>query len=364
MDSARPIVAFDEAGNTGQALLDPDQPVFILASVHVDEARARELVTPLIPRGSNEAKFTGRRGALWESAVLTLFDEPDITNTHVKLSVYHKSFLVTTKMVDLLVEPLLYRRGIDLYHNAGHLAMANVLHGCTPAFCGTAHFEELQRRFVSMIRNTSPQTIRAFYRQVATVRLRNTEADFDPNLGLLAVTEQIADEILPARDTTALDPAIPAFVDLAGQWTAELGCPFDVAHDSSKSMKREQDAIELLMTEAEPPRDFARNGPPTMLPLRATGLRFVESHTLPQIQLADIVAGAASRIMRGRARGQLDAFATRLTRTRLGELSFVPIWPTAAVTPAELGADKRSGSEGLRYTIELAARERKRRGSR
>jgi len=361
-DSPRPLVAFDEAGNTGQALLDPQQPVFVLASVHVSEGRAQELIAPLVPKGAREAKFSGRRGTLWERAVLALFDEPEITNAQVKLSVYHKSFLATTKIVDLLIEQLLHQSGFDLYENAGNLALANVLHLCTPAFCGVAPFEELQRRFVEMVREKAPETIRAFYRQVARLRKLNTEDDFDDKLGLLAATAAIAHDAFPAGDITAIDPALPAFVDLAGQWTAELGCPFDVAHDPSKPMSREQESVELLMTEAEPPRNFARNGPPTMLPLRATGIRFVESHSLPQIQLADIVAGAAARVMRGRARGKLDDFAQRIIATRFGQLGYVPIWPTAAVTPAELGADKRSGSDGLKYTMELRERESRRRG--
>jgi hypothetical protein len=178
----RPLVAFDEAGNTGQALLDPAQPVFALASVHVAEDRARALVAPLVPKGGREAKFAGRRGAAWEDAVVTVLDSDVITNTHVKISVYHKSFMVTTKIVDLLVEFLLHRMGFDLYADAGNLALANLLHSCVPAFCGREESIELQRRFIEMVRRKSSKSIDAFYSQVGRLRRRNKNKGFDETL--------------------------------------------------------------------------------------------------------------------------------------------------------------------------------------
>ena len=39
-----PVVAFDESGNSGGNLIDQDQPVFVLASVHVSEADANVVV--------------------------------------------------------------------------------------------------------------------------------------------------------------------------------------------------------------------------------------------------------------------------------------------------------------------------------
>lgn len=361
---ARPLVAFDEAGNTGQALLDPAQPVFVLASVRVGEDEARALLAPLVPRGAREAKFAGRRGREFESAVLHLLDADVIDDAHVKFTVYHKRFMVTTKIVDMLVETLLHERGYDLYANAENLALANLLHACVPAFCGAEAFDDLQRRFVAMVREKGPATVAAFYEQVCALRAANREPSFDFALGTLEHTQQVVDRAVREGEVVALDPAIPAFVDLAGQWTAEVGGPFDLAHDPSKPMRHQQGQLELLMTEAEPPRDFARNGPPTMLPLRATGIRFVASHDLPQIQLADVIAGAVARTMRTLALGLPDTFAEAMLGTRLGQLSYVPVWPSMAVTPDELGAAHRSGSAGVDYVTGLAARERERRAGR
>ncbi len=50
-----PCVAFDEAGNTGANLLDPNQPVFVQASVLATDAISA------IPRGLGELKFSKLR---------------------------------------------------------------------------------------------------------------------------------------------------------------------------------------------------------------------------------------------------------------------------------------------------------------
>lgn len=58
-----PVVAFDEAGNTGQNFLDAAQPVFVLASVHMSSERATAFTSAAMPPGATEAKFSTMRGS-------------------------------------------------------------------------------------------------------------------------------------------------------------------------------------------------------------------------------------------------------------------------------------------------------------
>lgn len=50
-------VYFDEAGNSGFQLLDPVQPVFVLASNCFDESTATEMIKLLNVQKGGEAKF-------------------------------------------------------------------------------------------------------------------------------------------------------------------------------------------------------------------------------------------------------------------------------------------------------------------
>jgi hypothetical protein len=355
-----PLVAFDETGNTGQHLLDVDQPVFVLASIHADDATTRTLLAHAKPPGAPEAKFSTLRGSNpGRKRVLELLNHEVIASERVKVAVYHKSFAVTTKIVDLLVETLLHQAGQDLYADGANLAMANMLHAVTPAFCGAEAFVDLQHRFVAMVRRKSPATVEALYAHVEAMRATNCHPPFDETLRLLLASRAVVDEAIKDKDLVLLDPAVPAFFDLCAQWTAELGVPFAVAHDQSKPIAQERERLELVMTTAEAGRAFSGPGPRRQLPLLATGVTFADSRAVPQIQLADLIAGAVATVYRAMARGQDDRFAEALRKTRIGEIAGDRVWPTTAVTPAEYGAG-RSGA-ALDYTVALAARERARR---
>lgn len=359
--SALPIVAFDEAGNTGQNLLDDAQPVFVAASVTMTDEEARAVLAKAIPPGATEAKFTKlRRSAPGRERLIAFFEHPLLSDERVKTSVYHKRFMITTKIVDLLVEPLAYRSNVDLYEGAANLGLANLWHHVITSFCGRENFDELLRRFVVMVRAVTPENVDRFYRHVEHLRSVNSHPPFDADLTMILASEDIVYELLDASDEVALDPAVPAFVELAAQWSASLGVPFRLVHDRSKPIEHEQEMLERLMSLSEPGRVFTNYGPSWRLPLLANQIEFVDSHSVPQVQVADLVAGAAMMTLSGRARGEHTELTRRLMETNFAELSFSQVWPTLAVTPSELHADERPGSASLNYLIEVSRRGRER----
>ena len=65
----KPTVAFDESGNSGANLLDSEQPVFVLASVHISDDEAANL----IDTKSDEVKFSKlRRSATGKRKILKI----------------------------------------------------------------------------------------------------------------------------------------------------------------------------------------------------------------------------------------------------------------------------------------------------
>src|SRR5947208_417377 len=137
----KPLIAFDEAGNSGGNLLDPEQPVFVLASVHLENNRALELASP----DGTELKFgTLKRSERGQRRIIELLNSPDLDGDSVLIASFHKPFMVITKLVDLLVEPLRYAGGIDLYERGANLALANLFHFTMPTFLGSQRFEALR----------------------------------------------------------------------------------------------------------------------------------------------------------------------------------------------------------------------------
>jgi hypothetical protein len=360
--ASRRLVAFDEAGNTGQNLLDPDQPVFVLASVSLDQAAAEDALARVVPSGA-EAKFTKlRKSSAGRRSVLDFLNSEVVSIDHLKFTVYHKRFMVVTKIVDMLVEPLAHLRGHDLYARGENLAMANLIYTVTGTYCGHTAFDQLLECFVAMVRRKSSGTVTRFYAQVDRMRKTNRQRGFDPVLGLIAATRPVVDIEVHENDTVALDPAVSTFADLAAQWTAVLREPFDIVHDQSKPIEHEKEVLESLMTTAEPARVFEGPGPPRQWPLLSTGITFANSHDVPQIQLADLFSGAVSTIFTAKARGATDDFAVAIAATSLGQIPFEPVWPSSKVTPDELDGELRQGGgEAVEYLTALSRREQARR---
>ena len=352
-----PRVVFDETGNTGQNLLDPDQSVFALASLCMDDDTVARLLALATPPGAKEAKFSRlRQSTPGQRRILEVLRDPAISDTTTKLSVYHKRFMVTTKIADLLVEPLVHARGGDFYAEGQNIAFANMLHAVTPVFCGRDHHNRMLTCFVAMVRDPRHETIDAFYMQIDAMMRDSVDREFISTLDLLRQSRIVIDQLVNIGDVTALDPAIPSFVDLASQWTYQLGVPFDVVHDASKPLQHLEDRLRRLISLSNQSVVYENRGVGSQLPLLATGIEFVDSFSVPAIQLADLVAGATGVMFRAYARGGRDRFAEQISASRLGELAIAPVWPTMAVTPDELGTRGWSGSASLDHSIRLLGR--------
>ncbi len=315
------------------------------------------LAAAAAPPGAAEAKFAALRTSnSGRKRILALLQDEGLSRAEVRLCIYHKAFMITTKIVDALVETWHHRNGIDLYENAAHLGLANLLHQVIPVHCGSSAFQEWQKRFVVMVRDKSAVSIDAFYEQTRTLREQNTSTDFDIFLAMLGHTRAVVDEGIRDGDRVALDPAVPALVQLAAEWTAALGTPFDLVHDHSKPIDYERERLALLMSVEEVPRRFDHMGVSYAFPLQAPAIRFADSRDVPQLQIADLMAGATAALFRARARREKDAFVEAIVRTRLPGLVTNAVWPDTAVSPEDLDAKRRPGSAQLDFITSLAAR--------
>ena len=336
-----PVVAFDEAGNTGPNLLDSAQPCFALASVHLSDEEASTILEPVTGRQTKEAHFASlKRRQAGREGILKLLASPLLTEDKAKIYVIHKPYMVVTKLVDLLPENLLYRQGIDLYHKGGNIALANVLYFCIPALCSKTQFLRLQQSFVCMIRSKTGTAISDFYAAVNEAERKCRNSELVPILGLLAATRGIVQYQLDRCSHTELDPAITSLLQLSAIWSDQLAQPFSIIHDHSKSVDFDKDLVEALMDPSGPNIRVGRDRRDAPLFIKATGVSFVNSRDSKQIQVADILAGAASYLFNGHTRGPVDPeFCQEVKEVFPLELISGAMLPTPDVTPEELGTD-------------------------
>lgn len=311
------IVAYDESGNTGADLLNPDQPVFALASIHLDTDIAVKLLPPI----ANEFHFTrARKSRSGREQILRILNSPELTADTVHIGLIHKPFMLVGKIIDLLAEPTYFSCGIDMYSTGQHTYAHNLLHVVGENLCPT-EFRKLQKEFLNIIRGKT-RGWNGFLTALAQIDAV-TEGELQ-NI-LLAIRLGTGDLDLEP-DLDALNPAIPALHALAHGWTQAIG-KHTIIHDHTKDLSR---ALPILQ------REWARNHPEVTLwdggSLRQPQVAefgFIDSQESTLIQLADVIAGAARVLAHSLIEGSKEAppFVKQLEETALMEWVTMRVWP-------------------------------------
>lgn len=290
-----PEVHFDEAGNTGAALLDPNQPVFVLASADFTRDEADELLELVRTPQTQEVKFTSlKKSNTGKRRLLQFLSSSLLTPARVKVSITHKRYMAMCKAVDLIEETLAFRDGIDLYERGANIAIANLHYYVTPVFCGEARFELFLSTFVEMVRTPSVATKAAFFDSVRALYENCRESRHKTSFCPYLIAERDIDEILDGINYTALDPAIGAVFHQLGVWGTAIGNEFLAIHDKSKPISAERKTFEVMMDPTASPTMIGYDRRKFEFPLRARTLSFADSRDLPQLQVVDLLAGATS----------------------------------------------------------------------
>ena len=142
----------DESGNTGSALLDPEQPIFSLASTCIETALARDLC-PLARQGQKEAKYAKLKGSpRGQSQLIEFFSSAAINQTNCKFTLADKKFYLVSHMVDKLIEPPLHEAAIDLYAADAHVRLANIWYFGGDLIFPNGGWKAVQVAFLNAIR--------------------------------------------------------------------------------------------------------------------------------------------------------------------------------------------------------------------
>lgn len=301
-----PVVYADESMNSGQNLLDPNQPVFSVAGVHLPDDLAASIVDEIkadIPPSQKEPKYTSLvRSSGGRKALMRAFAQ--LPEGSVRVSYAHKGFMVTTKMVDILVEPLAHQDGLNLYEN-GALALAEALH-LTGLVSGLEiTHRKMQEAFVGwMRRKTSTDDL---FDSIAEHRksVAAQSKKLAHWLELLEHCRPVADATSPEERDDSLDPAIPALYVIAVGFREDLG-DFRLVHDDSKVIDRHSTNLSTVHLLPDPAR------PGKASRQAASHISFADSRDYPQLQIADWTAGAVRQWATWLAVGGRGRFAEEL----------------------------------------------------
>lgn len=348
-----PAIYLDESGNTGSNLLDPDQPVFTLASCIFSKEESEQLLKLIDSNSPHEAHFKNlRRRKSGQNGIVSLMSSKLLDVKNVKINIFLKEFMITTKIVDLLIEHMMHLMGEDLYLNGRNIALSNMLYYCLPTFCDKDLVQSMYKSFVIMIREQGKENIENFYDDVEKVKESSSSESFKQDIDLILSTKNCINDALNGIDKFSLDPSIPALFSHCAQWGNAYPKGFHIIHDDSHSIEKQRLLFAQFMDWTQDEVELGYDRRKYKLPLKGKSLKFASSEDYSQIQVADIIASSfsywAAGVSRGEAQDYLFLELNKLDLDRF--IGHNKIWPTMDVTPEDLGTVHDGGLNAADYT--------------
>jgi hypothetical protein len=328
--------------------------------VSLTQAEADQLLAPIRTPQTGELKFSRlKRSVSGRRRLLGLLTSPALNSENVALSLFHKRFVAISKIFDLLIEPLAHRDGHDFYKQGFNLSYCNLLYICLPVYFGSDSVDRLLSAFISMFRQRTSESVSSFYAIAHDLFDKHSTSDIAGPFAPVVVSEHMIAEILYYNDKLALDPAIPAFFQQCATWGERLGGPFRLVHDDSKPIFQDKEALETFMAPSEEGQRIGYDRRTFVFPLRAEGIRFAPSADDPRLQVADLIASSAAHWAASRIPPMRQTpFAEDLATARLDRFFVDGIWPTSAISPAELGTEDEGGINALEHMTEFLSKRR------
>jgi hypothetical protein len=287
---------FDEAGYTGANWLDPEQPVFAVASTDIDSKLAEELLRASFPNYQGpEFKFTN----IWRSNnKMRLVEFGRLLgqlDRHEFVYYIDKRFGVLTKIVDFLIEPIITNAGYDFYSDGFCWKYSNYI------WVGLTNFEPelleaLLKAYHQFSREPTPEQLRRLQ-----IQLRIMSASCDERVQIFLDQMALgAEEFQRFYDLAAFrgssEIQVTSLFASMLYWRRKFQEDFAVVTDESSNFLRNKDMWDRATNSDVPAQTHvAGDGEPVEFPIRVVSTTLVDSKTSHAVQLCDVLAGFAAR---------------------------------------------------------------------
>jgi hypothetical protein len=349
-------IALDESGNSGQNLMIAQEPILTLSSVLFSEDQIVAAENHFSRIKAAEWKFSQfRRNATNLNLFMSFADLDLVNGDAVRLHVTHKKYFAVTKLVDLIYEPIARSAGHDLYEQGGALAIANLLVTTLPVYLGDSGFGDFLTSFVNLVRKPEEEAAQCFFDETVKAHKALEEGGFNQPFNILDTALMGAHDPefwLQFVSDMELDPLVPSYFTTIDFWGQKLQADFVVVSDESKALAKHLDHIRKLSDpDIQARRLPSVGGGYAQFPYRSVNVSGAESKSDRSIQIADLFAGAAYSTFGAVAQHQpLEPWQERF-KTLCYEKSLLlgGYWPSAAISPEELGAEHVTGEKTVDF---------------
>ncbi|MFB2897175.1 DUF3800 domain-containing protein [Aerosakkonemataceae cyanobacterium BLCC-F50] len=330
-------IFLDECGYTGEDLLNPEQPIFTLASLNLPESDCQELKRTFFSNvQSTELKYSSlSRRPRQQQMILEFLKELSKKPEIVKFLYAHKQFVLVIKMVEILVEPVFYEGGIDFYDKGANIGLANLLFYSLPVVGGIEFFKNLLINFQEMMRSRTEKAYQAFFDSILT---NNSSEDINELLNCFRESHSLFGyELL--NTSQHLDIAVTCTFTLMSLWRQDLNDDILLIHDNSSAMAKERKIWDVIVDPNLPSDEVGYDRRRIQFPIRVVKTCPEDSKKWAGLQLVDILAGAFMRSVMWINKGENadDDFGKSITEIIEGVFPFFGIFPEQKFMPDELG---------------------------
>lgn len=324
-------ISIDEAGNTGQDLLNAEQQAFILASNNFSYKDIQTLKA-LFPNHSELHFKKLKKSSVGRDAVINFLNHELITEKNIVFITIHKELSVVGHIVDRLIEPVYYSLGIDLYKNGQNIALMNYIYVFGNFRWDKQLFNKFLKEFIEMIRIKSDPSIENFY-DTLNILYESIDASERPLLLPIIKSKTHLTYILKSINKFSIDLTLSSFLVICDFWYKKLNKKIEIVHDNSKQIAYYEKYIEFIKNSNVKEQQIGFGLRTMTFPLPINSLTFVDSAENDSVQISDLIASSLA-FMYSNNNSSHEKFVESIKNSKLLTLSnFYTIWPGYNVPP-------------------------------
>ncbi|MFN0114713.1 MAG: DUF3800 domain-containing protein, partial [Paracoccaceae bacterium] len=348
-------IFFDESGFTGYNLLDPDQPVFAVASADIADSRAEEILRSSFPHNrADEFHFTRIWGSRRQREGLKAFcgHLHEVADTSFCYAT-DKRFAVLTKIMDFLVEPVITNAGFDFYDEGFCWRYSNYVHFGLTQFappelldCLLAYYQEFSRDPT----RERLSTLKFRLRMMAA----SSEGRIQVSLDQMAMGAELFERYNSLDDfRSSNNIQTSTMIAIIGHWRQTYPEDFAVVHDASSSFLRDRPMWDII-TAADNPEVVLKAGDGSLVPhpLRVVSTEARDSRQSYPIQFCDILAGLTAKHFNPNLDDEDRAYMNELIGEGLDNISSNRLIPSGEF-PVRIPPKKLDGPDVVDQMAEM-----------
>ena len=336
-------IYFDEAGNSGQNLLDADQPIYVLVSHNFSIEESEAILSPLTT-DSEEIHFSKiKKYPKYQKPIEEILNNPLINYDRIKIAYYNKKFALCAHLVDQLVETTFYNNSLEYYEGGLNIAFAQSLYLQSHLLESKSEYTELLTRFQKMIRTKDLDSINHFYEKAQEI-FDNITEDGEKNFFFpILKSKDYIEEILESINKFSIDLALPSLTILSDVWSKREKAKIKIIHDDSKQVQFWKDFIVFLSKDITNEKiDVGFDERKMTFPLQIDSVELIDSKHSIQIQLSDLIGSSFAYYAKNilLERNKEDTLAKIISNTKLAQMNVHPLQPDLSFFEKEFKRDK------------------------